>query len=45
MDAKVNEEKQPSTEIVDAEEGIGESGAIHLNASGHIQELDRNFGF
>jgi hypothetical protein len=45
MGAKVDEAKQPSPPIVDAEEGIGESDAIHLNASGHIQELDRNFGF
>jgi hypothetical protein len=43
METKVDAEKQHTPPTVEALDGVGE--IVHVNVSGHVQELDRNFGF
>jgi hypothetical protein len=45
MDSTVDEKRQPiSSPPFVAEEAISDIGEL-VNTSGHVQELDRNFGF
>jgi hypothetical protein len=43
MMTKFNKGKQQPPTSVDVDDGVDD--IVHLNASGHVQELDRNFGF
>jgi hypothetical protein len=45
MDSMVDEKRQPvSSPPLVVDEAIGDIGEL-VNTSGHVQELDRNFGF